>query len=189
MCFATGWKGFPGQIWPVGHSVENPCIDTAHTIAGVQRWTVVSYSVDMGTTFWTGIQLVAASKRYPSTPYSHNTPKAFHEEPDHWLSRGRQNLSISLWHAPRISQICWRVEICYVMLWPRQKPHWVSSSFGSIIFATSWHTLFLGGLAKRCPSSWYIHTFLCMGKINLLIFRHPSKTLCHLQCCADIEIW
>jgi len=25
------------------------------------------------------------------------------------------------------------------------KPHWVSSSFGSIIFAASSHTLFLGG--------------------------------------------
>jgi len=56
----------------------------------------------------------------------------------------------------------------------------VSSSFGSIIFAASWHILFLGGLVKRCRSSWLIHSFLCMGRINLLIFWHHSKTLCHL---------
>ena len=52
------------------------------------------------------------------------------------------------------------------------KPHWVSSKFGSIIFAASWHTLFLGGLAKRCRGSWFIHSFLCMWTINSLIFWH-----------------
>jgi len=80
-----------------------------------------------------------------------------------------------------LSKICWRVEICSVVLRPRQKPHWVSSSLGSIIFP-SWHALFLGSLAKRCRGRWFhsiMSPFLCMGTINLLIFRHPSKTPCH----------
>jgi len=37
------------------------------------------------------------------------------------------------------------VEICSVVLRPRRKPQWVSSSFGSIIFAASWHALVLRG--------------------------------------------
>jgi len=52
------------------------------------------------------------------------------------------------------------------------KPDWVSSNFGSIIFAASWHRLFLGGLAKRCRDSWFIYFFMCMGMTNLLIFWH-----------------
>ena len=55
------------------------------------------------------------------------------------------------------SIICWRAKIYSVVLRPRRKPHWVSSSFGSIIFAASWHTLFLGGL---CRGSWFIHSCL-----------------------------
>jgi len=58
------------------------------------------------------------------------------------------------------SKICWRVELCSVVLRPRQKPHWVSSRLGSIIFAESCHTLFLGGLAQRCRGSWFIHSCL-----------------------------
>jgi len=32
--------------------------------------------------------------------------------------------------------------------------------FGSIIFAASWRTLFLGVCAKRCRGSWFIHSCL-----------------------------
>jgi len=46
---------------------------------------------------------LTASMTHPLTPYSHNALKAFHEEPDLILSRGRQNMCIRLWHAPRIS--------------------------------------------------------------------------------------
>jgi len=35
-------------------------------------------------------------------------------------------------------------EICSVVLRSRRKQHWLSSCFGSIIFAPFWHTLFLG---------------------------------------------
>ena len=44
-----------------------------------------------------------------------------------------------------------------VVLRPRRKPHRVSSSFGSTIFAASWHTLFLGDKTKWCRSSWFTH--------------------------------
>jgi len=59
------------------------------------------------------------------------------------------------------SKIWWRVKIWSVILWPRRKPHWVSSTFGSIIIlAASWHSLFLGDLTKRCRGSWFIHSSL-----------------------------
>jgi len=45
---------------------------------------------------------LTASKRHPSTPHSRNTPKAFHKEPGHILSRGRQNMCIRLWQTSRI---------------------------------------------------------------------------------------
>jgi len=102
---------------------------------------------------------LAASKRHPSTPDSRNTPKAFPEEPSHILSRGRQNVYMSLACSRDFSQFFWRVKICSIVLRPRRKPHRVSSSFGSIIFP-SWHTHFLGGIAKRCRDSWFIHSSL-----------------------------
>jgi len=126
---------------------------------------------------------LTASKRHPSTPYSHNTHQSFSRGTrPYTLPRSTKHVYKSLACSQDFRKLRWRVEICSVLLWPRQKPHWVSSSFGSIIFAASWHTLFLEGLAKRCRGSWFIHSFLCMGMgtINLLIFRHPSKTPCHL---------
>jgi len=67
-----------------------------------------------------------ASKRRQSTPYSHNTHRTFNEEPGNTLSilsRGRQNMSILLWHAPRISRKFAGVEICSVVLRQQRKPH------------------------------------------------------------------
>jgi len=136
---------------------------TAHTIVGVQyqRWTVVINSVNTDTIFWAGIQSLDCQQR---DTHQHRTPttpsKAFHKETGRTLSRGRQNMCfVCLWHAPRISQICWRVEICSAVLRPWQKPHWVLSSFGSIIFL-SWHAHVLGDLAKTCRGSWFIHSCL-----------------------------
>jgi len=84
-----------------------------------------------------------ASKRHPSTPYSHNTPKAFLEERGCMPSRDRQNMLV-LVYSQHFSKICWRVPICSVVLRQRRKSHWVSSSFGSIVFMASWHALFQG---------------------------------------------
>ena len=63
-----------------------------------------------------------------------------------------------------IAIICLRVEIFSLVLQTQQEPHWVSSSFASIIFVASWHTLFLGNKAKRCCGSWYIHS--CLPFVN-----------------------
>jgi len=87
---------------------------------------------------------LTASKRHQSTPYSRNTHRTFREDPGNILSRGRQNMSILIWRAPRISRKFAGVEICSVVLRQQRKPRWVSSSFGSIIFVASWHALFLG---------------------------------------------
>jgi len=46
------------------------------------------------------------------------------------------------------------------VLWQQRKPHWVSSSFGAIIFVASWQALFLGDEAKRCRGSSFIHPSL-----------------------------
>ena len=75
---------------------------------------------------------LTASKRHPSTPHSRNTPQSFHEEPGRIFSRGRQKMCTSLACSQAFSKIFWRVEICSVVLRPRQKSHWVSSSFGSL---------------------------------------------------------
>ena len=101
----------------------------------------------------------ARQHRAPVTP-----PKAFHKEPGHIHSRGRQNMCISLWQSAcyqNFSKICWRVEICSVILRARRQPHWVCATFASIsspyLFLTNL-ALFLGGRAKRYPGSWCIHS-------------------------------
>ena len=64
MCFATGWNGFIGRIWPAGRSVQNPDIDyeeewwlrtplSESNTHGERLWV---NSIDTGTIFWTGIR-------------------------------------------------------------------------------------------------------------------------------------
>jgi len=79
---------------------------------------------------------VTTSKRHQSTPYSRNTHRTFREEPGNMLSRGRQNMSILIWHAPRISRKFAGVEICSVALLQQRKPHWVSPA---LVRLFSWH--------------------------------------------------
>ena len=108
-CIAAWWNGFTGRIWPETRCVESPNIDrrvvTAHTIAWVQhqRWTVVIYLRRHGHNFLSRHTVIWRPARGTSQHrYSHNTHRTFHEKPGHILSRGRQNMSILLWHAPRI---------------------------------------------------------------------------------------
>jgi len=84
-----------------------------------------------------------ASKRHPSTPYSKKHPsKLFTWRPAVYLPQvdktcvGYQSLACF----QDFSKICWRVEICSVFLRPRPKLHWVSSSFGSIVFCGILHS-------------------------------------------------
>ena len=90
--------------------------------------------------YWT------ASNRYPSTLYSHNITLSFQRWT--WLytfPRSTNHVYKSLAWSQDFVKICWRVKICSAVLRPRQNTLWVSSSFGSIICASSWHTLSLGG--------------------------------------------
>ena len=124
---------------------------TAHTIVGVQhqRWTVVIALRRQRQSSEQEHSYLTASKRHPSTPYSYNTPKGVYEESGHIYTfpRSTKHVYRSLACSQHFLKFCWRVEICSVVLRPQRKPHWVSSSFGSIIFAASWHPLFLGDLA------------------------------------------
>ena len=104
---------------------------------------------------------LTASKRRSSTRYSHNTNQNFSRGTrPYTYPRSTKHVYKSLACSQDFSKICWRVEICFAVLRLRQKPHWVLFSFGSIIFTASWHTLFLGGFAKRCRGSWFIHSCL-----------------------------
>jgi len=98
-----------------------------------------------------------ASKRHPSTPYCHNPSKAFLEEPGCMPSRDRQNMLV-LVYSQHFSKICWRGQTWSVVLLQRREPHWVSPSFGSVIFVASWHALLQGDWAKRSRGSWFIHS-------------------------------
>ena len=173
MYFAAGWNGFSGPILARGPYCSEPWhrlwrgVMRAHTIVGVQHqhWTVViklrrhgHNLLSRNTVTWRP----ARGTRQHRIPVT--SPKAFHEEPNHILSRGRPSMCIRLWHAPRISQICWRVRLRSIVLRPRRKPPWILSSFGLTIFATSWHTLFLGDCAKRCRGSYSftpVSLFVC----------------------------
>jgi len=62
---------------------------------------------------------------------SASPPKTFHEERDHTFPRSTKHVYTSLACSQEFSKICWRVEICSVVIRPRRKQHWVSSSFGS----------------------------------------------------------
>jgi len=106
------------------------------------------------------------SKGHPSTPYCTPTtpPKLFTRNPAIYFPEVDKTwVYKSLACSQDFLKICWRVEIRSVVLRPRQKSHWVSSSIGSIIFAASRHTLLLAGLAKRCRVSWFIHSCLPFG--------------------------
>ena len=104
-----------------------------------------------------------ASKRHPSTPYSRNIPQSFSRGTwPYTFLRSTKHVHTSLACFQDLSKICWRVRLWSIVLQPQQKSHWILSSFGSIIFATSWHTLFLGDCAKRCHGScsMFIHSCL-----------------------------
>ena len=162
MCFAAGRNDFADQIWLARRRVGEPwyrlwrgvvriihrCQSPIPALKGCYLTPLTrTQSSEQEYSYLT------ASKRHPSTPYSRNTSQSF--------SRGTRPYTfpsstthVYTWACSQdFLKICWRVEICSVVLRPRRKPDWVSSSFGSIIFAASWHTLFLGGLANRCPGS------------------------------------
>jgi len=74
------------------------------------------------------------SNRRPSTPYSRNTSNSFSRGTRSYaFSRLTKHVQTSLAYSQDFSKICWRVKIWSVVLRPGREPHWVSSSFDSII--------------------------------------------------------
>jgi len=85
---------------------------------------------------------LTASKRHPSIPYSRNTPRSISGGTrPYTFPRSTKHVYTSLAGSQDFSKICWRLEICSAVLRTQRKPHWVSSSFGSIILAASRHRL------------------------------------------------
>jgi len=86
MCFAVGWNGFAGRIWPAGRNLENPYIDYEeewwqHTPLSEsnsnaeQLW--FNY-VDTDTIFWAEIQLLDGQKEASvNTVLPQYSPKLF----------------------------------------------------------------------------------------------------------------
>ena len=77
-----------------------------------------------------------ASKRHPSTPDYRMIPQSFSQGiRPHTFPRSTKYTYTCLECSQDFLKICWRLEICSVVLRVRRKPHWISSGFGSIIFA------------------------------------------------------
>jgi len=104
---------------------------------------------------------LTASKRHPSTPYSRNTPESFSRRTRPYIfPRSTKNVYTSLACSQDFLKILLENGNLFCSATAATKSGWVSPSIGSNIFAASWHTLFLGGYAKRCPGSWFIHSCL-----------------------------
>jgi len=143
MHFAAGRNAFVGRIWPAGCSLETPDIEyeewweytplseSSSTVNGCNLTPSTCTPIVNGNTVtWRPVTDGLQHHRL-LLPVCH-TPQSF-SRPSHVLSWGRQNTCIRLWHVPKISRKFVGVEFCSVVLRPRRKPHWVSSSFGSII--------------------------------------------------------
>ena len=73
-------NGFTGRIWTASHCVESPDID--RRVSPPPKLNGCDLPPSTRTQFSEQeYSYLAASKRHPSTLYSHNTPKAFHENP------------------------------------------------------------------------------------------------------------
>jgi len=75
---------------------------------------------------------LTTSKRHPSTPHSRNTSFSQGNGP-YTFPRSTKHVNTPLPGSQDFSKIFWRVVNCAVVLWVLRKPHWVSSSFASII--------------------------------------------------------
>ena len=160
---------------------------TAHTVVGVQhqQWTVWFNSVDTDIIFWAGIQLLDGQQEAPivTVLYSRNTPQSFSQGTRlYTFPRLTKHVYTSLAGSQNFSKICWRVEICSVVLRARRKPHKVSPGFASIfspyLFVTNLACTLPGRLSKEIPRK-LVHSLmsplLCMGMISLPIFRFLPK--------------
>jgi len=122
MCFAAGWNGFAGRIWPAGRSLKIPDINYEeewwqHTPLSDSTPSVNGCDLTLSTQIETSEQEyndLTASNRRPSTPYFGNT----HESLSRWtrsytFSRSTKRVYMSLACSQDFSKNCWRVEFFY----------------------------------------------------------------------------
>jgi len=133
MCFAAGWNGFAGRIWPP------PTVGWRTLIWTMKRRDDSTHHCRSPTPTMNGCTLtpstrtqasqqeysyLTASKRHPSTPYSCNTPQSFSRGTRPCtFPRPTKHVHTSLADFQDFSEIGWRLEICYVALRARRKPH------------------------------------------------------------------
>ena len=135
----------PGTIEPP-YAPEYTPLSESNT-NGERLWV---NSVDRDEIFWAGIQLLDGQQEaHVNTELPQHPQKLLRGTWPYIYPSSTKHVYTSLECSRDFLKICWRVEICSVVLRPRRKPHWVSSSFGSIIFAASWHIVYSSWEAKQ----------------------------------------
>ena len=162
-------KWLCGSIWPTGRSLKTPDIDYE------EEWwqhTPLSGVYQHGERLWFNstdceqeYSYLTASKRWPSTPFSRNTPQSFSGGTRSCnFPRLTKHVYTSLECSQDFSKICWRVEFCSDVLRPWRTPHRYDPAlvqlFRGIFLQSTWRTLFQEGWGQRCLSSWCIHSRL-----------------------------
>jgi len=142
-----GENGFAGR--PAGCSLENPNIDYEEDWWQPAQLSELNTnaerlwfnSVDTDTIFWAGIQWLDGQQEAPAnTVLPQYPPKLFTRNPAIYFPEVDKTCINVFGMLPGFLENLLESEN---LLRPQRKPHWVSSSFGPIIFPASWHTLFL----------------------------------------------
>ena len=130
---------------------------------------------------------LTARKRHSSIPYSHNTPenhpKLFTRNPAIYFPKVDKSCIDVFGMLPRFLEnllesrnlLCSATAATKSALSTTQL--WFNCFHGILVYTLP------GRLSKEMPRylvHWLLSPFLCMGMINLPIFRCPSKTPCHL---------
>ena len=147
-------KWLCGSIWPTGRSLKTPDIDYE------EEWwqhTPLSGVYQHGERLWFNstdceqeYSYLTASKRWPSTPFSRNTPQSFSGGTRSCnFPRLTKHVYTSLECSQDFSKICWRVEFCSDVLRPWRTPHRYDPAlvqlFRGIFLQSTWRTLFQEG--------------------------------------------
>jgi len=118
---------------------------------------------------------LAASMRHPSTPYSRNTPQSFSRGTrPYTFPISTKHVYTSLGCSQDFSKICWRVEICSVVLRPFTKiavsiiQLWFHYFCGILAYTRPWEAKQRYVLAVGSFTPVYVFVY---GMISLPIFR------------------
>jgi len=162
------------RFCPAGRSAENPDIDyveewwqhTPLSESNTNAERLWFHSVDVDTMFWARIQLLDGQQEVPvNTVFPQRPPKLFTRNATICFPEVDKARAYVFGMLPRFRDNLLESGGLVYSATAATKPHWILSSFGLIIFATSWHTLFLGDCAKRCRGSYsFTH-------VSLFVYR------------------